>query len=70
VHTRHSASVGRYRVNHSKTKVIGPKGNKATINKTKVTGPKGNKGAIKKTTIKGPKGKVRGTKTTVRRKKG
>lgn len=54
VHTRHATSVGHYRVNHKKTTVTGPRGNKTTV---------------KKTTVRGPKGKVRGTRTTVTRKR-
>jgi hypothetical protein len=43
VSTRHSASVNRYRVSHSRTTVTGPAGHKTTIRKTTVTGPRGNK---------------------------
>lgn len=43
VNTRHSASVNRYRVSHSRTTVTGPAGHKTTIRKTTVTGPRGNK---------------------------
>lgn len=55
VHTRHSASIGKYRVSKSKTTVTGPGGNNTTV---------------KKTTVKGPGGKVKGQKTTVKKKKG
>ena len=43
VRTRHSASVGRYRVSHSRTTVTGPRGHQTTVKKTTVTGPRGNK---------------------------
>ena len=55
VHTRHATSVGHYRVNRSKTTVTGPRGGKTTV---------------KKTTVRGPKGKVKGTRTTVKRRRG
>jgi len=55
VHTRHSTAIGNYRVNRTKTTVTGPRGNKTTV---------------KKTTLKGPGGKVKGQKTTVKRKRG
>jgi hypothetical protein len=55
VHKRHATSVGHYRVNHKKTTVTGPRGNKTTV---------------KKTTVRGPKGKVRGSRTTVKRRRG
>jgi hypothetical protein len=53
VHTRHATALVNYKVH---------------IKKATVTGPKGHKTTVKKTTVKGPKGKVRGTKTTVRRR--
>jgi len=55
VRSRHSAVVGNYRVTKAKTSVTGPRGNTTTV---------------KKTTIKGPGGKVKGQKTTVKRKRG
>lgn len=55
VHTRHATSVGHYRVNHKKTTVTGPRGNKTTV---------------RKTTVKGPRGHVKGTRTTVTRRRG
>lgn len=55
VRGRHSAAVGNYRV---------------TKAKTSVTGPRGNTTIVKKTTVKGPGGKVKGQKTTVKRKRG
>ncbi len=55
VHKRHSAAVGKYRVNRTKTTVVGPRGNKTTVTQTKV---------------RGPKGKVRGSKTTIRKRRG
>ena len=55
VRSRHSAAVGNYRVNRTKTSVTGPRGNTTTV---------------KKTTVKGPGGKVKGQKTTVKRKRG
>jgi hypothetical protein len=55
VHTRHSTAVGNYRVTRSRTSVTGPGGNTTTV---------------KRTTVKGPDGKVKGQKTTVKRKRG
>jgi hypothetical protein len=55
VHSRHSTAVGNYRVSRTKTSVTGPRGNTTTV---------------KKTTVKGPGGKVKGQKTTVKRRKG
>lgn len=55
VHTRHSPAVGHWKVNRTKATVTGPHGNKATV---------------RKTTVKGPRGHVRGTKTTVTRRRG
>ncbi len=55
VRSRHSAAVGNYRVTKTKTSVTGPRGNTTTV---------------KKTTVKGPGGKVKGQKTTVKRKRG
>lgn len=43
VRNRHSASVGHYRVTHSRTTVTGPRGHQTTVRKTTVTGPRGNK---------------------------
>ncbi|NOT51574.1 MAG: hypothetical protein HOP10_09880 [Chitinophagaceae bacterium] len=43
VRTRHSASLGNYRVTRTKTSVTGPKGKTTTVKKTTVTGPKGGK---------------------------
>lgn len=55
VHSRHSTAVGNYRVSRTKTSVTGPRGNTTTV---------------RKTTVKGPGGKVKGQKTTVKRRKG
>jgi len=55
VRSRHSAAVGNYRVTKTKTSVTGPRGNTTTV---------------KRTTVKGPGGKVKGQKTTVKRKRG
>ncbi len=55
VRTRHATAVGHYRVNRTKATVTGPRGNTTTV---------------KKTTVRGPKGHVRGTKTTVKRRRG
>jgi hypothetical protein len=55
VRSRHSTAVGNYRVTKTKTSVTGPRGNTTTV---------------KKTTVKGPGGKVKGQKTTVKRKRG
>jgi len=55
VHTRHSTAVGNYRVSRTKTSVTGPRGNTTTL---------------KKTTVRGPGGRVKGQKTTVKRKRG
>jgi hypothetical protein len=55
VHKRHSASVGHWKVNRHKATVTGPRGGKTTVTRT---------------TVRGPKGKVRGTKTTVKRRRG
>jgi len=55
VRSRHSAAVGNYRVTKTKTAVTGPRENTTTV---------------KKTTVKGPGGKVKGQKTTVKRKRG
>ena len=55
VHRRHSTAIGHYKVNTRKTTVVGPRGNSATV---------------KKTTVRGPKGHVRGSKTTVTRRRG
>ncbi|MBI5370560.1 MAG: hypothetical protein HZA79_00900 [Sphingobacteriales bacterium] len=43
VRTRHSASVGHYRVTHTRTSVTGPRGKTTTVKKTTVTGPRGGK---------------------------
>ena len=55
VRNRHSAAVGNYRVTKTRTSVTGPRGNTTTV---------------KKSTVKGPGGKVKGQKTTVKRKRG
>jgi hypothetical protein len=55
VQRRHATTVNHYRVNQKKVTVTGPRGNKTTV---------------KKTTVRGPKGKVRGSRTTVKRKRG
>jgi hypothetical protein len=55
VHTRHSTAVGNYRVTRSRTSVTGPRGNTTTV---------------KKTTVRGPGGKVKGQKTTIKRRRG
>jgi hypothetical protein len=55
VHTRHSTAIGNYRVNRTRTTVTGPRGNTTTV---------------KRTTVRGPGGKVRGQKTTVKRRRG
>ena len=52
VRVRHSGAHANYKVNRTKTKVTGPKGNSVTK---------------KTTTVKGPKGNVRGQKTTVKK---
>ncbi len=54
VRTRHAGAMGRYHVNHTRTTVTGPRGNKTTV---------------KKTTVRGPRGHVRGSRTTVTRRK-
>ncbi|MBI3140139.1 MAG: hypothetical protein HYZ15_16300 [Sphingobacteriales bacterium] len=43
VRTRNSASVGHYRVTHTRTSVTGPRGKTTTVKKTTVTGPRGGK---------------------------
>lgn len=55
VQRRHATTVNHYRVNQKKGTVTGPRGNKTTV---------------KRTTVRGPKGKVRGSRTTVKRKRG
>jgi len=55
VRTQHSTAVGNYRVTKTKTSVTGAKGNTTTV---------------KKTIVKGPGGKVKGQKTTVKKKRG
>jgi hypothetical protein len=70
VRTRHSASVGNYRVNRSKTTVTGPRGGTATVRKTTVKGPRGNTTTVKRGTATGPRGNVKASKTTVKRRRG
>lgn len=55
VRTRHSATVGNFRVNRTKTTVTGRRGNTFTK---------------KTTTVRGPGGHVRGQKTTIRKRRG
>lgn len=69
VRTRHSASVGHYRVNRTKTTVTGPRGGTATMKKTTVKGPRGNTTTVKRGTATGPRGNVKGSRTTVTRKR-
>ena len=52
VRTRHAGAHANYKVNRTKTKVTGPRGNSVTK---------------KTTTIKGQKGQVKAQKTTVKR---
>ena len=63
VKSRNATRVGNYRV-AKRTTVTGPGGSKVT--KTTVKGPRGK---ASRTTVKGPKGNVRGSKTTVKRRR-
>jgi hypothetical protein len=51
VRTHHATAVGRYRVTHTRTSVIGPRGNKAFKTTTTVKGPAG-KTRLKSTKVK------------------
>lgn len=53
VRTRHATAINGYRVNHTRTTITGPRGNKAVRTRTTVVGPRGN----------------RETKTTIRRRR-
>lgn len=69
VRTRHSAAVGQYKVSRTRTSVTGPRGGTKTVKKTTVKGPRGNITTVKRGTATGPRGNVKGTRTTVTRRK-
>jgi hypothetical protein len=70
VRTRHAGAHANYKVSHTKTKVIGPKGNTTTKRSTTVKGPKGNSATKKSTTVKGSQGNVKSQKTSVKKSRG